>query len=309
MYAIDLFERLRESVAYGAGENYKHYFEANMRSFYADADFLTTITAPSGDLKSADFPKTFSFCHVDGGHSPEETYADLKFVTDILVPGGLAALDDYFNPEHAGVCEGALDFARRHPGVLAPVAVAYNKVLLRKNPSPVNLNQEFVRTFPRVPRLPAGDMWGSPILLFHQPLRSYVDLYGSTPDHLIPIEKAPVRATFQPRAQGVRERPGTRFSLPVVVKNTSNEEFPCGRDVFGLSYHLLSAGGETLRHDNERTYFRKSLAPGSQAEMELRVTAPPESGHYKLEIDLVWEGVMWFKDIGNPAAVVELEVR
>jgi hypothetical protein len=39
------------------------------------------------------------------------------------------------------------------------------------------------------------------------------------------------------------------------------------------------------------------------------VTAPAQPGQYQLEIDLVWEGVMWFKDIGNPTATIPLSVE
>ena len=31
-----------------------------------------------------------------------------------------------------------------------------------------------------------------------------------------------------------------------------------------------------------------------------RITAPRQPGSYRLELDLVWEGVMWFKNIGKP---------
>src|SRR5437763_4755811 len=47
MYAIDLFEQLGSSAAYGAGRSYRTVFEENMRSFFGALDFLVPIAAPS----------------------------------------------------------------------------------------------------------------------------------------------------------------------------------------------------------------------------------------------------------------------
>jgi hypothetical protein len=309
MYAIDLFEELGPNEAYGEGKDYRAKFEEHMREFFGPLDFLTSITAASGRLKSYEFSPTYSFCHVDGGHSPEETFADLKFASDILMPGGLLALDDYFNPQHAGVCEGAVHFKHEHPGVLRPLAIAYNKVLFQKLPGTPDLNEKFSRAFPKVERVPAADMWDAPVYLFGQPLRSYFDLYSSTPTHLVPLESAGVRAVFSPGRSQLRARSGKTVTLPVSVENVSTEAFPHGEDVFGLSYHLLSSNGQTVSHDNARAYLRKSLSPGEKAQVNLKVEAPAKPGSYRIEIDLVWEGVMWFKDIGNPTRVVELEVE
>ena len=314
MYAIDLFEELGPNEAYGSGKSYREKFEEHMRSFFGSLDFLTPITAASGRLKSSDFSPTFSFCHVDGGHSPEETHADLKFATDILLPGGLLALDDYFNPQHPGVSEGALSFRREHDGVLRPVAIGYNKVLFQKlpagpNPAPQDLNERFSQAFPAVQRVPAADMWDAPVFLFGAPMRSYFDLYASTPERLAPLGASSVRAAFVPVRARLRVGSGKTVTLPVSVENVSGEAFPHGEGVFGLSYHVLSSGGETIAHDNIRTYLRQSLQPGEKAQVNLRITAPVQPGSYRLEIDLVWEGVMWFKDIGNPPGMVELQVE
>ena len=95
----------------------------------------------------------------------------------------------------------------------------------------------------------------------------------------------------------------------MAVKNVSTEVFPNGEGVLGLSYHLLSPNGQTLVHDNIRTYLQESLQPGGSTAVNLQISAPAQPGDYRLEIDLVWEGVMWFKDAGNPPAVVDLQVE
>lgn len=311
MYAIDLFEELESSDAYGAGHGYRGDFEDNLRSFFGSLDFLVPVRAASSTLKSSSFPHTFSFCHVDGGHSPEETYADLAFASDVLVPGGLLALDDYFNPQHPGVCEGAIAFKQRHEGVLQPVAVGFhfNKVLFCKSPMAIDLNAEFSKSFPNVPHVGGGsEMWGHPAYLFGSPLRDYFDLYASTPNHLVPLGEAGVRAVFEPERMRLSAEPSRTISVQVVVKNTSAEPFPSGLDVFGLSYHLLSSDGRTIQHDNPRTWLRESIRAGEVATVNLTVAAPSTRGQYMLEIDLVWEGVMWFKDIRNPTCIIQLDV-
>jgi hypothetical protein len=307
MYAVDLFEELGLNEAYGEGRSYREKFEENMRSVFGKLDFLSLITGASGKLRSSEFTPAFSFCHVDGGHSPQETFADLKFASDILLPGGLLALDDYFNWQHAGVCEGALEFRRRHEGVLRPVAIGYNKVLFQKLPASPDLNARFSLAFPAVERMPASDMWDAPVYLFGKPMRFHFDLYASTPERLVPLGAAGVRARFTPECSRLRADSGETVELPVSVENVSVEAFPHGEGVFGLSYHLLSSNGDVIAHDNVRTYFRESLQPGEKAQVNLTIAAPAQPGWYRLEIDLVWEGVMWFKDVGNPACMVELQ--
>jgi len=307
-YAIDLFDELPGSDAYGSGVSYRRMFEENMQCFHAPLDFLVTVTAASGKLKASDFGRNFSFCHVDGGHSPEETCADLQFASDILQPGGLLALDDYFNPQHPGVCEGALDFRRNNEGLLRPLAVGYNKVLFQKAPNAADLNAQFRRVFPAVEAAPAGDMWGSPIFLFDRPLRSYFDLYASTPERLAPLGSVGARATFTPDRAKLNTCRGQTVTLAVTVRNTSHETFPSGEGVFGLSYHLLAGNGQTIQHDNPRTYLRAPLDPGQQSKLDLPIAAPAAPGSYRLELDLVWEGVMWLSDVGNPKCLLQLDV-
>lgn len=309
MFAIDLFEELESSHDYGPGKTYRRLFEANMRAFHQPLDFLEIVTGASGRLNAANFPRSFSFCHVDGGHSPQETFADLKFASEILVPGGLLALDDYFNPQYPGVCEGAIEFMQASGRVLRPVAIGYNKVLFQKQPGAVDLNAQFIKAFPQVPRLASAPMWDTPVFLFGDPFRHFIDLYASTPQRFVPLGAAGVRAMFSPAHTKLSERAGRTISLPVVVKNTSEESFPEEANVLGLSYHLQSPEGQTIQHDNVRTYLDGSLEPGQQQQVKLRIEAPQARGHYRLEIDLVWESVMWFKDVGNPTCLVSLDVK
>jgi hypothetical protein len=42
---------------------------------------------------------------------------------------------------------------------------------------------------------------------------------------------------------------------------------------------------------------------------ELAVEAPNVGGTYLVELDLVWEGMLWFKESGNPTCKLHLIVE
>ena len=307
LYAIDLFESLQGLNVSHSGEGNRTLFERNMRRFHGALDFVRTIARPSSELTPADLGTSFSFCHVDGGHSRAETLHDLELCHEILMPGGLVALDDYFHPRFPGVCEGAVEFMLGHPGALRPLAIGYNKVLFQKMPSSTELNSEFSRRFP-LPDLATVSMWDTPALLLQAPLRAMLDLNASTPQRFVSPGAVPPRVRFAPAAASLRASAGQALSLAVRITNSSRERLPAGEKVCGLSYHLLDEKGGTLQHDNERTWLLAPLNPGEECSLDLRISAPKVPGKYRLAIDLVWEGVMWFKDVGNPTAIVDLLV-
>ena len=305
-YAVDLFEELQDHNFSRSGEGNRSLFETNMRRFYPDPGFLRILARPSSELSEKDLGRGFSFCHVDGGHSREETLSDLRLAHSILLPGGLVALDDYFNPEYPGVGEGAVEFMLRHPHALRPAAIGYGKTLFQKLPAPSDLFADFARAFPMA-ETKTVQLWGEPTPLFGVPFRTYIDLYASTPERFVPFGSVK-RAAIAPALAELHASPGEKAALTVTVANCSNETLPAGERVLGLSYHLLSAAGQILQHDNGRTWLAQPLAPGQSVSLDLAVEAPLEAGRYRLEIDLVWEGVMWFKDVGNLTAYVDLIV-
>lgn len=306
-YAVDLFEELQSRNVSRSGQGSRALFESNMRRFYPDLEFVKVLTQLSSELRAQDLGTGFSFCHIDGGHSRQETYNDLRLAHSILQPGGMVALDDYFNPEFPGVSEGAVEFMLRHPEALRPAAIGYNKTLFQKLPAPGDLCADFARAFPAV-ETKAVQLWGRPALLFGEPFRKYIDLQASTPERFTSFGSVR-RAAFTPAAVELRAPAGRRLTLPVKVANASEETFPAGERVLGLSYHLLAASGETLEHDHDRVWLLAPLAPGECVSLDLAIDAPRTAGAYRLEIDLVWEGVMWFKDVGNPTAEVSLTVQ
>ncbi|HEY7387633.1 MAG TPA: class I SAM-dependent methyltransferase [Bryobacteraceae bacterium] len=306
-YAVDLFERMQGRNVSNSGSGHRGAFERNLKRFYPDTSFLHVISGPSTALNAGKLGTRFSFCHIDGGHSREETYHDIKLCHSILMSGGILALDDYFNPQFPGVSEGAVQFLLGHPDALQPLAIGYQKVLFQKLPAPRDLNQQFRMAFPQVGSKTV-QLWDQPTLLISDVLRSHIDLQSSTPKRLVRLGAVP-RAKIDSALPQVDAPCGEPVRLPVTVTNVSSEVFPAGEGVFGLSYHLLSASGEVLSHDNERAWLMTSLKPGESQNIYLPVHTPSQAGAYQLEIDLVWEQVMWFKDVGNPTELVPLRVQ
>jgi hypothetical protein len=303
--AIDVFDDLQSRDGSLRDVGMKGAFLANMAAYFPTLEWARIIAAPSSTV-CADALGPHTFCHIDGLHSAEGTYADLRLCADVVVSGGLVALDDYFNQQFPGVCEGALLFERHHPGVLVPIAIGFNKVLFQRAPES-DLNERFGREFGYIPPN-VTTMWGRPVSLFEYPIVSCIDLERSTPRRLAPRGESAVlmRATIEPETAAVQARQGQALTIPVRVVNRTTVDFGWG---IGLSYHVYSSDGRLLEWDNPRSSFHPALSPGAEQLVTLGVIAPEAKGAYRLEVDLVWERIAWFKDKGNRTGIVNLTVH
>jgi len=303
--AIDVFDDLQARDGSSHDVGLKGAFLANMAESFPTLDWLRPIVAPSSTV-CAEVLGPHSFCHIDGLHSAEGTYSDMRLCAQVVVPGGLVALDDYFNQRFPGVCEGALLFERRHPGVLTPIAVGFNKVLFQRAERS-DLIERFAREFDYIPTSIAT-MWDQPVALFESPIVPCVDLEGSTPQQLLPRPESRLvmRATMEPGMANVSATKGEAFTIPVRVVNQTIVDF--GWDI-RLSYHLFSADGRLIRWDNPRSQFYPVLPPGAEQHVNLGVVAPEAEGSYTVELDMVWEGIAWFKDKGNRTSTIALTVN
>ena len=303
--AIDVFDDLHARDGSSDDVGLKGAFLANMAAAFPTLEWLRTIAAPSSTVR-AEMLGPHSFCHIDGLHSAEATYSDMRLCADVVVPGGLVALDDYFNQRYPGVSEGALLFEQRHPGVLTPIAVGFNKVLFQRA-AESDLNERFAREFDCV-RVNGTTMWGRPVALFESSIGPFIDLDLSTPHRLVPRPESGLlmRATIEPRLSTVSATRGQALTIPVRVVNRATVDF--GWDI-GLSYHLFDSDGEVVRWENPRSQFYPVLPPGAEQHVNVGVVAPDVEGAYTLELDVVWEGIAWFKDQGNRTSTVTLTVN
>ena len=103
-----------------------------MRELDPDSSFVRVIARPSNELTRSDLGSGFTFSHIDGGHSPEEVYHDLKLCYDVSIDGGLIALDDYFNPDIPVCVKARLSFPYVIQAALRPLIAGYNKFCSRR---------------------------------------------------------------------------------------------------------------------------------------------------------------------------------
>lgn len=99
------------------------------------------------------------------------------------------------------------------------------------------------------------------------------------------------------------------LNLRVEVENASpvpwNHHEPFS---ISLGNHWLSPEGTMRMRDDGRTRLPTGLLPRQKIAVDLQARAPEVPGTYLLELDLVQEGVSWFKDMGSKTYSVVVNV-
>lgn len=112
--------------------------------------------------------------------------------------------------------------------------------------------------------------------------------------------------------EGPREAAaGQEFRAKVTARNLSfriwTSRGPDTPDF--LSYHWLDKQGGVVIWDGERNALPRDIGPGEEAEVLVRVKAPPEPGRYALAVELLQEGRSWASDSGVPWLAVPFRVH
>lgn len=100
-------------------------------------------------------------------------------------------------------------------------------------------------------------------------------------------------------------RPGERLELRFRVRNAGGSVWPARGNSIGAyqvnagDRWLDSAGTRVVNDLDGRTSLAEDLRPGEEVGLRLTVTAPREPGDYVLEIDMVHEGVTFFREKGS----------
>lgn len=126
--AIDLFEDQHLNVDNsGSGDLAK--FRRNLEQ-HADSRRLVLHKGSSMDLNGAMLTRLadgpLRFVSVDGGHTAEIAEHDLATAEAAIAEGGIIVLDDAFNEQWPGVCDGVHRYFERRPN-LVPFAIGANK--------------------------------------------------------------------------------------------------------------------------------------------------------------------------------------
>lgn len=96
---------------------------------------------------------------------------------------------------------------------------------------------------------------------------------------------------------------GEAYRVPVQLRNAG--AVPWTPDIFRLSYHWVTSEGERVVRDGERTLLPGTIAPGAAAALCAVVAAPAREGRYRLEWDVVQEGVTWLSVIDRSNLFVD----
>ncbi|MCM3904622.1 MAG: hypothetical protein ND866_23240 [Pyrinomonadaceae bacterium] len=112
-----------------------------------------------------------------------------------------------------------------------------------------------------------------------------------------------------------RLRTGQKETIQVVVRNSSNYLWPARGEPGGKFFlnagniWLYSGTYELVNNLDGRTTIPHDVYPGEEIQLPLQITAPLIAGEYMLEIDMVQEGVCWFKDKGSSTLRVNVRVE
>jgi Methyltransferase domain len=130
--AIDVFGDQHLNID-GSGQGDRDKFLANTKR-WASASGMVVHQADSTTLNSADVRELIGcpvrLFSVDGGHTEEIVFSDMKLAEACLTPGGVVIADDVFNERWPGVSAGTLQYLKS--GGLAPFAIGFNKVFFTR---------------------------------------------------------------------------------------------------------------------------------------------------------------------------------
>lgn len=103
---------------------------------------------------------------------------------------------------------------------------------------------------------------------------------------------------------------GESTTVEVEVSNESNQDWIQRRVlVLHLGSHWVDKGTPSSRTRDEGNARLPGRVPaGARVKLTLPVTAPLTPGDYRLELDVVQEGVRWFRDVGSPTLNVPIRV-
>lgn len=179
----------------------------------------------------------------------------------------------------------------------------YSRLVLQ-HMQPV-FSKKYIREFIRV-LAPGG------IALFQIPAGSPDP--AVRPPNSFDLPAAGFKASLAVEASLPQLQAGAPFCIDVKVTNLSPIAWPesrdgNGRDLVVLGNHWLTGEGRMIIQDDGRTPVMQGLKPGESATIPLWVTAPTAAGIYTLELDMVKEGVAWFKQRGSNTFRVRVEVR
>ena len=133
-FAVDVFGK-QELNTDRSGRGDRDRFEGNIQRWAPGGGKVTVFERSSLDISPSEILDAVGPCRlvsVDGGHTAECAFSDLKLAEAVLSDGGVAILDDYFNPHWPDVSTGTARYCLDVATSLRPFAITPNKVMLAR---------------------------------------------------------------------------------------------------------------------------------------------------------------------------------
>jgi hypothetical protein len=123
-----------------------------------------------------------------------------------------------------------------------------------------------------------------------------------------PVPKGPLAVRW--RGLDLPEiRAGAVSEAVVRLENAGTATWRSREDTgIRLSYHWLDERGNAIVWDGIRTLLPRPVAPGEALTATMPVRGPVPPGRYRLAVDLVDEGRLWFAEVGNAPLEAECEI-
>ena len=105
---------------------------------------------------------------------------------------------------------------------------------------------------------------------------------------------------------------GETITVPLTLRNDGVQAWDWGGgNPFRLGYHYYRNRRRLPLPEalDIRTDIPNDVPPGETVQFDVRIALPDAPGNYTLELDLVQEGVSWFKEQGSPVLTRWLTVE
>jgi hypothetical protein len=134
-FAIDVFDEQRLNVDQSGRGSLAAFLSHLETLLAAERDCVRVVQRDTTSFSTREFTDLFGstgvkFFSIDAGHTIQHACNDLHLVQEVLVPGGIVALDDYMSVHWPGVTEGFYRFMGTQNRRLRPLLYFQNKLFL-----------------------------------------------------------------------------------------------------------------------------------------------------------------------------------
>ncbi len=137
----DIFDQQEKNVS-NSGAGVRSVFESNWHRWLADKKLPEIYQCASAELSSKNTGTNYRLFSIDGGHTAQETEADMMLADRALHKKGMMIIDDYFDAAFPGVSEGVNRFLNNQ-NTWRPLMYGFNKMFLVRSNALAEYRQAF----------------------------------------------------------------------------------------------------------------------------------------------------------------------